>query len=243
VRTGAIALTGLLGLVAVFLFVSYPQFLLLLAGAMVSLLLILGLLVFPFFKSQIPVVVKPIERPDDGFEKAEARVEEPPIWEGKPFPVSELTQRLTVSIHLKNLPMLLATGIIALATFSVGLQVGIATQMNLSSTRYFEVYALGYCSVFFLGIAGLWLSERALLRNAGVAFGAVQRPLEGRLTGRSVGYHFKDRGGHYHGGTKLFLGKYPGDNIVLVLFNQANPDLSMPSWGFIFHRIELTVSR
>lgn len=159
--------------------------------------------------------------------------------EGRPFPVVGPTQQFTLSIRLKNLPMLLATGIIALASFTVSLGGRVAGQIELLSARYMEVYALGYCSFFFLVVAGLWLNERAILGNLGVAIGAVQRPPKGRPAGRWLAYYFQDESGHYHGATKLNFGKHTDDNIVLVVFNHAYPDMSMPSSGFIFHRIEL----
>jgi hypothetical protein len=243
VRASAIALAGLFGLIVLFLIVIYPQLLLLFLSGIVCLLIVLGFRVFPSFKKQIPVVLNPIERGEVGAENLEAQTGETPRLEGKPFPVIEPTQRFTLSIRLKNLPMLLATGIIALASFTVGLGGKIGGQIELLSARYMEVYALGYFSFFFLAVAGLWLNERAILGNLGVAIGAIQRPPEGRPTGRWLAYYFRDESGHYHGATRLSFGKHTDDNSVLVLFNHAHPDWSKPSSGFIFHRIELIFPR
>ena len=241
-RAGFIAIAGFLGLIAMFLFVTYPQILLLLMNGMVFLLLILGFLVFPFLKKQIPVALKPIDCQEVGLEELEPGMWETPTLEGKPFPIVEPTQLVTISVRLRNLQILFAIGIISLGFFAVGMQGRIATQIELFSPRYIQVYGLDWCSILVLMFAWGWLRERALLRNAGAAIGGFQKPLKGMPVGRLVGYYFRDEGGHYHGDTKLSAGFHGDDNIVLVLFNRGNSDWSMPSWGFMFHKIDLTFS-
>jgi hypothetical protein len=229
----------LFGLLAVFFFLLYPQLLFLLVSGIVSLLLLLGFWAFPSLKREIPIVLDPTEGGEVGLEKPETSTGET-FSGGELFSV-ERAQRVTLSIRLKNLPMLLATGVTALVGFALYITLGgtVMRRSELSLTRYAELFALGYCSFFFLAVAWLWLNERAILKDAGVAIGAVQRPSKGRSTGRWVAYSFRDRDGHYHGGTKFKFGKRADDNIVLVVFNQAYPDWNMPSWDFIFHRIEL----
>src|ERR1035438_9472021 len=125
-RAGFIAIAGFLGLIAMFLFVLYPQLLLLLLNGMVFLFLILGFLVFPFLKKQIPVVLKPIDCQAVGLVELEPGMWETPTLEGKPFPIVEPTQLLTLSIQLRNLQILFATGIVSLGFFAVGMEGRIA---------------------------------------------------------------------------------------------------------------------
>ncbi len=201
----------------------------------------LGCLALPVLTLEIPIVLRSHPSADASAEDGSPASGVFSMLDGKPFHAGRSIQTGVLSVRLKNLPLLIVTNIVVpvVTTLALTSGGGMLKPMEVGSGRYTAVYALGYCSIFFLVFAWQWLTGRLLLRSPGVAVAVINQQYHGKLEGPLVAYYFQDSAGHYHGGTSLDLRKHKDDNVVPVLFDHAHPDVSRPFWSFLFHRVQL----
>jgi len=87
-------------------------------------LIVGGFLALPALKRQIPIVLTGSARSEGTPENVQSAIECCAILDGKPFNLSEPAQRGVISVHLKNLPALLAMTILAVSSMTLFLSFG-----------------------------------------------------------------------------------------------------------------------
>ena len=105
-------------------------------------------------------------------------------------------------------------------------------------------YGIGFlylaCSVWVMPflLARRWLWERRTLRHTGLSIGSFSsQASETQPYQKHIRYHFVDPEGEYRGGMLDSMFCDPTDDMTIVFFNEANPDLSVPASAMIFHKL------
>jgi hypothetical protein len=156
--------------------------------------------------------------------------------EGREYRLQEVPSRLEFSIHVRNMPLLLAIAAVALASL-VSIVTGRVSLFsfvdpNLDGERYWFYSGLCYLMLLLLLPVGEWVFECALMRQPGITLANVHAE-------RSfIRYDFRGPRGSYHGGSAINFGGSNNDNLKVVLCNPVNPDANRLSAGMLFHRIQ-----
>ena len=219
----AIAVVGLIGLGAVFLFELYIPAVLLILGSF-TLILVLGGTLLPADSRTFKV----------NFLAAEGEVspEKRRRFQGIALDPAK-NHSFTARVHMIRIWQLGVLGIIAL--LEIGLVMALYQNpfqaVREMDFQYFMVFCLCFATIVQVTIAATWLFERRLLSMAALAIGNCDA-----LTGQ---YTFCDERGDYYGGTKkpaIFVGN---DNTCLVFYSSSRPQMNVPSFRLLFHRLLL----
>jgi hypothetical protein len=158
--------------------------------------------------------------------------------EGRKFLISELPLRLEFTVACRNLVVLAAITLIAIASVSACILSGAATQrLEMDSPRYLLLYGLCFLIGVLIFPAWLWLTECWLLKSPGITLAAIHSRGRGGLGASWVSYGVTDPRGGHHGGSVMDFGGPKGDDFKIVLCNPLNPGLNKLSCGFLFHRL------
>jgi hypothetical protein len=219
----AIVVVGLIGLVAVFLFELYVPAVLLTLSSF-TLILVLGGTLLPANSRTFRVV----------FASAEGEVspEKRRRFLGLTLDPAK-NHSFEARVHMIRTWQLGVLGIIALLEMALVLAL---YQNPFQAVRemdfqYFMVFCLCFAATLQLTIASSWLLERRLLSISALAVGDCDV-----LTGQ---YTFCDERGDYYGGTKKPLIFAGNDNTCLVFYSSKYPQMSVPSFRLLFHRLLL----
>ena len=218
-----IAVAGLIGLGAVFLFELYIPAALLILGSF-TLILVLGGTLLPADSRTFKV----------NFLAAEGEVspEKRRRFQGITLDPAK-NHSFTARVHMIRIWQLGVLGIIAL--LEIGLVMALYQNpfqaVREMDFQYFMIFCLCFATIVQVTIAATWLFERRLLSMSAFAIGNCDA-----LTGQ---YTFCDERGDYYGGTKkpvIFVGN---DNTCLVFYSSSRPQMNVPSFRLLFHRLLL----
>jgi hypothetical protein len=219
----AIAVVGLIGLGAVFLFELYVPAVLLIQSSF-TLILVLGGTLLRADSRTFKVT----------FLAAEGQVspEKRRQFQGLTIDPAK-NHSFTAQVHMIRIWQLGVLGIIAL--LEIGLVMALYQNpfqaVREMDFQYFMIFCLCFATIVQLSIAAAWLFERRLLSMSALAIGDCNV-----LTGQ---YTFCDERGDYYGGTKkpvIFAGN---DNTCLVFYSSSQPQMNVPSFRLLFHRLLL----
>jgi hypothetical protein len=219
----AIAVVGLIGLVAVFLFELYVPAVLLILSSF-PLILVLGGTLLPANSREFKV----------NFLAAEGEVspEKRRRFQGISLDPG-MNHSFEARVHMIRIWQLGVVGIIAL--LEIGLVMALYQNpfqaVREMDFQYFMVLCLCFATIAQVTIASSWLLERKLLSISALAVGDCDA-----LTGQ---YTFCDERGDYYGGTKkpvIFAGN---DNTCLVFYSSNRPQMNVPSFRLFSHRLLL----
>jgi len=218
-----IAVVGFIGLGAVFLFDLYIPAVLLILGSL-TLILVLGGTLLPANSRTFKV----------SFLAAEGEIspEKRRRFQGMILDPGKY-HSFTARVQMVRIWRLGVLGIIAL------LEIGLVMAFYPSpfqavremDFQYFMVLCLCFATIVQLTIASSWLLERRLLSISALAVGDCDV--------RTGQYTFCDERGDYYGGTKkpvIFVGN---DNTCLVFYSSSRPQMNVPSFRLLFHRLLL----
>ena len=219
----AIAIVGLIGLAAVFLFELYVPAVLIILSSF-TLILVLGGTLLPANSRIFRVVFASVE--------GEISPENRRRFQGLTLdPVKN--HSFEARVQMIRIWMLGVLGVIAL--LEIGLVVALYQNpfqaVREMDFQYFMVFCLCFATIVQLSIAAAWLFERRLLSMSALAVGDFDA-----LTGR---YVFRDERGDYYGGTKRPTMLAGNDNTCLVFYSPKDPQRSIPSFRLLFHRLLL----
>jgi hypothetical protein len=219
----AIVVIGLIGLAGVFLFELYVPAVLIILGCC-TLILVLGGTLLPANSSIFRVVFASVE--------GEISPEKWRRFQGITFDPAK-NHSFEAQVHMIHIWQLGVLGIIAL--LEIGLVMALYQNpfqaVREMDFQYFMVLCLCFATTAQLTIASSWLLERRLLSISALAVGDCDV-----LTGQ---YTFCDERGDYYGGTKkpvIFAGN---DNTCLVFYSSNRPQMNVPSFRLLFHRLLL----
>jgi hypothetical protein len=89
-------------------------------------------------------------------------------------------------------------------------------------------------------LAWRWLWERRAMSKSGFALGDFRiAGMAGRFLKRVV-YHFVNSHGEYHGGSFRTLFCDTSDDLTVIFYNEAKPEISVPASAMMFHRLNWT---
>ncbi|HET7749357.1 MAG TPA: hypothetical protein VFK81_08250 [Terriglobales bacterium] len=219
----SIAAVGLIGLAGVFLFELYVPAVLIVLGCC-TLILVLGGTLLPANSRAFRVVFASVE--------GEISPEKRRRFQGLTLdPIKDYSFEARVQmIRTWQLGVL---GVIAL--LEIGLVMAFYQNpfqaVREMDFQYFMIFCLCLATTVQLTIAAAWLLERRLLSISALAIGDFDS-----LTGR---YVFRDERGDYYGGTKRPKVLAGNDNTCLVFYSSKDPQISIPSFRLLFHRLLL----
>jgi hypothetical protein len=219
----AIVAVGLMGLVAVFLFELYVPAVLLIQSSF-TLILVLGGTLLRADSRTFKVTFLAAE--------GEVSPEKRRRFQGLTLDPAK-NHSFTAQVHMIRIWQLGVLGIIAL--LEIGLVMALYQNpfqaVREMDFQYFMIFCLCFATIVQLTIAAAWLFERRLLSMSALAIGDCNV-----LTGQ---YTFCDERGDYYGGTKkpvIFSGN---DNTCLVFYSSSRPQMNVPSFRLLFHRLLL----
>jgi len=219
----AISVVGLIGLVALFLFELYVPAVLLVLSSF-TLILVLGGTLFPANSRTFKVNLLAAE--GEVSPEKRRRFQDMTLDPGKDHSFEARVQMIRIS-------WLGVLGVIAL--LEIGLVVALYQNpfqaVREMDFQYFMVFCLCFATIIQLTIASSWLLERRLLSISALAVGDCDV--------RTGQYTFRDERGDYYGGTKkpvIFIGN---DNTCLVFYSSSRPQMNVPSFRLLFHRLLL----
>lgn len=219
----AIVAVGLIGLAGVFLFELYVPAVLLILSSL-TLILVLGGTLLPA-NSRIFRVVFTAAEGDISPEKRRR-------FQGLTLDPGQ-NHSFTAEVHMIRIWQLGVLGIIAL--LEIGLVMALYQNpfqaVREMDFQYFMVFCLCFATIVQLTIAATWLFERRLLSMSALAIGDCNA-----LTGQ---YTFCDERGDYYGGTKKPAPFAINDNTCLVFYSSSRPQMNVPSFRLLFHRLLL----
>jgi hypothetical protein len=234
-RSGGIAIIGLISLIIVFVFVAYVQLILLCLSLILCLLIGLGFLreghkprtfwITTARKSEVNNTIPP----PDTLVKIE----------GRTFPINDLPDRLEFAVRWRNLYLLTAIALVGIGSALACLlrTDPLRQQIEPASTRYFEFYSLSYLMVILLFPVLAWFSECTLMRAPGITLANIGGSDGGGRRSLWVVYQFTDPSGGYYGGSTMDLGGPKGDQLKVVFCNPRNPGFNKLSSGLLFHSV------
>lgn len=219
----AIAIVGLIGLAAVFLFELYVPAVLLILSSF-TLILVLGGTLFPANSRKFRVVFSPVE--------GEVSLKKRRRFQGVTLD-PEKSYSFEARVQMIRTWQLGVLGIISL--LEIGLVMGLYRNpfqpVREMDFQYFMVFCVCFLTIMQLTIAATWLFERRLLSTSALAIGDCNA-----VTGQ---YTFCDERGDYYGGTKKPVIVAGNDNTCLVFYSSNRPERNVPSFRLLFHRLLL----
>ncbi|HXW14407.1 MAG TPA: hypothetical protein VEN79_07840 [Terriglobia bacterium] len=231
------------GFVALLAFCSYAPLIFPAISVTTFGCVLAGFMLFPHFQLSMPLILNALAPTEPFANQEQAKQFQQAITlNGTPLPVSPFPKRVALSISLRNTSLLsgIVVGSIVYTYlyFSVGKNA--MQRVEFPSIRFMAEYVVGYFTAFLLGLAWIWLTERRILRRAEVAFGTRVDTTPAGSKWRTIQYSFQDALGVYRGGFSVDFGDRSREYLVLVLYDSTKPNRSIPSCGFIFHKIEVT---
>jgi len=219
----SIAVIGLIGLSGIFLFELYVPAVLIILGCF-TLILVLGGTLLPANARIFRVVFASVE--------GEISPEKRRRFQGLTLdPVKN--HSFEARVQMVRIWQLGVLGVIAL--LEIGLVIALYQNpfqaVREMDFQYFMVLCLCFATTVQLTIAAAWLFERRLLSISSLAIGDCDA-----LTGR---YVFRDERGDFYGGTKRPARMAGNDNTCLVFYSSKYPQMSVPSFRLLFHRLLL----
>jgi hypothetical protein len=218
-----IGLIGCIGLAGVFLFEFYvPAVLLILSGC--TLVLILGGTFLPANSRTFQVKFSAAE--------AEVSPEKRRRFEGRILDPTT-NHSFEARMQMTRIWRLAILGIVALLEIALimALYESPFQPVGEMDFEYFMVFCLCFASTVQVAIAARWLLERRLLSISALAIGDFDA-----VTGS---YIFCDERGDHYGGTKKPTSFEVNDNTCLVFYSSGHPQISVPSFQLLFHRLLL----
>lgn len=228
-KPALIAIVGFAGLICVSLYQFYIPLLLVLLNSLAVCLIFGGTLVPVQTRTRrIALHLKFIQNSTSKSNESESS---PPCLGGVRIDPN-FHSSLEFHLELRNMLRLAFVGVLSLETVAFALR----AQANLfspysrqDSGEFVMLFLCAFLSVIPLSMAVIWFRERMLLMRAVITIGC--------LDPRNGAYDFADRTGAGYGGIMKLLRIHPDDNICLVFYSHANPQLNKSSAGLGFHRL------
>lgn len=99
-------------------------------------------------------------------------------------------------------------------------------------------YYAGSVWLLVIYLAWRWLWERRAMRNSGFALGSFRIAHEAGPHMIRVVYQFVADDGQYHGGSFKTFSCDTADDLTIIFFDAANPEVSVPASAMMFHRLK-----
>jgi hypothetical protein len=227
-KSKAIFAVGSGYLVAVFLFMVYPQWLAFFVSLMGISFIGWGIVIFPKYSAQFEMRLPDIHHlpPEQQSAAQKTRIQ------GLPVPFGE-TRIVPFEVRTVFGPVISMAVTFVILTYIGGRTSGLA---GVEDARMFGGLVLMYFCLFLGGplvaLSWRWYNERKVLHSAGVQF------IMPGGTRKGVIYDFRDGKREYFGSSSLRFDKSwsPGE-LDLVLYSPDNPERSYTASSFFFHRI------
>jgi hypothetical protein len=217
-RSARILLSGVGGLLALFLIFTYPRQTVVLCATSIAGLVLVGFLI------PVPRWIASAESGSEVSNRGRLH--------GNAFPRLVVFETEIRSLWLLIVSPLYAMGV---ATLAVGHfdQRWHSNWWWSAIPSFFSIKVGQWITAAAVCFAWWWFQERLLLRKAeaGLGFGATQMGEHG------LAYQYFDADGERRGGTSLAWG--PVTHSFPVFIHANNPEFSKPGFGFLFHRFSV----
>lgn len=232
-RTMSISVTLFLVALSIGLVAENPRYVFAIASLAIFGFLVVGFLLFPRLKPGIPLSFPSLS----DLEESEVSL----LVTGTQVSPSAFPQHFACVLELKSRSLLVALTLLSLAAFCF--LVSNVPLAYLVEHHFFEIiYFPSLLTAFSLLISIKWYSEQSLLAKSVATLGMVSATVySGRF--RHIRYEFRDAKGGYFGGMQRDFVKRQMDQVVLVIYDQLNPDHNCSSRGFMFRNVKMSSIR